>query len=263
VIDAVSGGLRFADVTKTFATRTLTVAALSDFSLEVGEGEFVALLGPSGCGKSTALRLAAGLDQADAGQLTVVGASPQQVVAARELGVAFQDNALLPWLSVRRNVELPYKLAGRAVDRSRVDELIELVGLTEFARHRPRQLSGGMRQRVSIARSLVLSPRVLLLDEPFGALDAVTRHRLNVELGRILDNERTTTLLVTHSVDEAVFLADRVAVMTGRPGRVKRVVDVPFGRPRDRTTQADPQFQALVADLTSLLDNDVAAEATA
>ncbi|MCW2844552.1 MAG: transporter related protein [Nocardioides sp.] len=256
--DIASGGLHFDGVTKTFASRSLSVAALSDFSLQVAEGEFVALLGPSGCGKSTALRLAAGLEQPDAGQLTVAGASPHQIVAARGLGVAFQDNALLPWLSVRRNVELPFKLAGRPVDRHRVDELIELVGLSDFARHRPRQLSGGMRQRVSIARSLVLSPRVLLLDEPFGALDAVTRHRLNVELARILDNERTTTLLVTHSVEEAVFLADRVAVMTGRPGRVKRIADVPFGRHRDRTTQADPRFQALVADLTLLLDADLA-----
>jgi NitT/TauT family transport system ATP-binding protein len=261
VTGALQGGLWFGEVTKTFATRSTSVAALSDFSLEVAEGEFVALLGPSGCGKSTALRLAAGLEEPDAGRLTVAGASPASLVAARGLGVAFQDNALLPWLSVRRNVELPFKLAGRHVDRGRVEELIELVGLTEFAQHRPRQLSGGMRQRVSIARSLVLSPRVLLLDEPFGALDAVTRHRLNVELARILEQERTTTLLVTHSVEEAVFLADRVAVMTGRPGRVKRIAEVPFERPRDKSTQTDPRFQALVADLTFLLDADLAAEA--
>jgi NitT/TauT family transport system ATP-binding protein len=254
VTTATTGGLRFEGVTKSFATRHASVTALSDFSLDVAQGEFVAILGPSGCGKSTALRLAAGLERADSGELLVAGTSPEEVVASRELGVAFQDNALLPWLSVRRNVELPFKLAGRRVDHDRVQELIALVGLSDFARHRPGQLSGGMRQRVSIARALVLSPRVLLLDEPFGALDAVTRHRLNVELARILDNETTTTLLVTHSVEEAVFLARRVVVMTGRPGRVKRIVEVPFGAHRDKDTLADHRFLELVAELTLLLD---------
>lgn len=255
---AVSGGLRFAGVSKSFVTRHGDVTALSDFSLDVDAGDFVAILGPSGCGKSTALRLAAGLERPTAGDLTIGDSTPAELVASRQLGVAFQDNALLPWLSVRKNVELPYKLAGRRPDPQRVDELVELVGLSDFAGHRPRQLSGGMRQRVSIARSLVLSPRVLLLDEPFGALDAVTRHRLNVELARILAGERTTTLLVTHSVEEAVFLANRVVVMTGRPGRVKRVVNVPFGAQRDKQTLAEPAFQDLVAELTLMLDADLA-----
>lgn len=186
----------------------------------------------------------------------MAGRAPQALIADGRLGVAFQDNALLPWLTVRANVELPYKLTGAPVDSARVSALIDLVGLTDFAKSRPAQLSGGMRQRVSIARSIVLSPRVLLLDEPFGALDAVTRHRLNVELAHILDEERSTTLLVTHSVEEAVFLADRVIVMTGRPGRVKRVAEVPFGRGRTKDVQTSPTFLALVAELTAALDAD-------
>ncbi|GAA2239249.1 ABC transporter ATP-binding protein [Herbiconiux moechotypicola] len=249
-------GLELSGVSKRFTTRSGVVHALDDFTLAVEDGEFVAVLGPSGCGKSTALRIAAGLDTADSGTVTVAGDSPERLVASGGLGVAFQDNALLPWLSVRANVELPYKLAGRPVDRARVDSLIALVGLADFGGAKPAQLSGGMRQRVSIARSLVLSPRVLLLDEPFGALDAVTRHRLNVELGRILDEERSTSLLVTHSVEEAVFLADRVVVMTGRPGRVKLDVAVPFGRGRSKSVLQDPAFLSLVGELTAALDAD-------
>ena len=247
------GGLEFHGVDKSFSVRKDAVRALSDFSLEVGDGEFVAILGPSGCGKSTALRIAAGLETADAGTVTVAGSAsgPDR----GDLGVAFQDNALLPWLTVRANVELPYRLTRRPLEAGRVDGLLELVGLTDFASARPSQLSGGMRQRVSIARSLVLRPSVLLLDEPFGALDAVTRHRLNMELARILDEERSTTVLVTHSVEEAVFLADRVVVMSGRPGRVKQIVDVPFGGHRNRSTMLLPEFQAMVAELTVALDD--------
>ncbi|WP_344073500.1 ABC transporter ATP-binding protein [Microbacterium sediminicola] len=244
------------DIRKTFRTRTGTVTALDDFTLQVSGGEFVAILGPSGCGKSTALRMAAGLDVPDAGAVTVDSDTPATLGGAGKLGVAFQDNALLPWLSVRKNIALPYKATGTAVDRARVDALIELVGLSSFADARPGQLSGGMRQRVSIARSLVLSPRVLLLDEPFGALDAVTRHRLNVELARILDAERSTTLLVTHSVEEALFLADRVVVMTGRPGKVKQELDVPFPRHRTKDVLIDPEFLRLSAELTAALDHD-------
>ena len=249
----MAGGLEFVGVEKSFAVRKDSIRALSDFSLRVAEGEFVAILGPSGCGKSTALRIAAGLETADVGTVAVGGpaAGPERGA----LGVAFQDNALLPWLTVRANIELPYRLTRRPVEAGRVEGLLDLVGLTDFASARPAQLSGGMRQRVSIARSLVLRPSVLLLDEPFGALDAVTRHRLNMELARILDEERSTTVLVTHSVEEAVFLADRVVVMSGRPGRVKQLVDVPFGAHRDRSTMLLPEFQAMVAGLTVALDD--------
>jgi NitT/TauT family transport system ATP-binding protein len=251
-----TSGLVFDSVEKSYGAGRSAVKALTGFSLTVEEGEFVAILGPSGCGKSTALRLAAGLEPLDSGTVSVAGESPARLVGEGGLGVAFQDNALLPWLTVTANIELPYRLARRKVDAARVAALIDLVGLSDFASSRPAQLSGGMRQRVSIARSLVLSPRVLLLDEPFGALDAVTRHRLNTELARILDAERSTTLLVTHSVEEAVFLADRVVVMSGRPGRVKLVAEVPFGRGRTKAIQSSEPFLALVAELTAALDAD-------
>ena len=247
-------GVRFDGVSKEFDLgRRRTLLALDDVSFEVCAGEFVALLGPSGCGKSTALRMAAAVDAPTSGALTVLGRPPTEVVGEHRLGIAFQDHALLPWLSVRHNVAVPYKVIGRSPDRDRIDELIELVGLSSVADLRPRQLSGGMRQRVAIARSLVLDPEVLLLDEPFGALDAVTRRRLNLELQRIWSERSITTLMVTHSVDEAVFLADRVIVMSSRPGRIADVVDIPFERPRAAELLTDPAFHEIADRLTRAL----------
>jgi NitT/TauT family transport system ATP-binding protein len=230
------------------------VAALNGMSLSIAEGEFVALLGPSGCGKSTALRLIAGLEQPSAGAVRVHGDTPAALSAAHKLGVAFQDHALLPWLSVQQNVALPYRVAGRAVDHAQVAALTDLVGLTAFAAMRPKHLSGGMRQRASIARALVLSPRVLLLDEPFGALDAVTRRQLNIELQAIWTRQRVTTLLVTHAVDEAIFLADRVVVLSGRPGRIVREATVPFARPREPAVMRTAPFHELSDALTLALE---------
>lgn len=247
--------IRADHVSKAFRIkRGKEVLAVDQFDLLVGAGEFVAIIGVSGCGKSTMLRMIASLETPSIGQLTVGGAAPSELAAQHRLGVAFQDHALLPWSSVRTNVELPYRLAGRNVDTGRVSQLIELVGLTGFEQLRPRQLSGGMRQRVSIARSLVLEPDVLLLDEPFGALDAVTRRRLNLELQKTWMADPVTTVLVTHDVDEAVLLADRVVVMSARPGRVRRVFDVSFPRPREREVMRTPEFHALVDALTSELD---------
>jgi len=230
------------------------VLALSELSLTIAPGEFVAVLGPSGCGKSTLLRLVAALEQPTGGTVTVNGAPPERVSAQHALGVAFQDHALLPWLDIRDNIALPFRIAGRKIDEAAISRLIDLVGLSSFAAARPKQLSGGMRQRASIARALVLEPEVLLLDEPFGALDAVTRRQMNVELQRIWSARRITTMLITHSVDEALFLADRVVVMSGRPGRIVREVAVPFARPRDPAVMRSEAFHRMVDDLTAALE---------
>jgi len=230
------------------------VLALSELSLDIAPGEFVAILGPSGCGKSTLLRLVAALEQPSGGTVTVNGAPPGRVSAQHALGVAFQDHALLPWLNIHDNIALPFRIAGRAVDEAAIARLVELVGLKSFVSARPKQLSGGMRQRASIARALVLEPEVLLLDEPFGALDAVTRRQMNVELQRIWSARQITTMLITHSVDEALFLADRVVVMTDRPGRILREVTVPFARPRDPSVTRSEPFHRMVDDLTAALE---------
>jgi NitT/TauT family transport system ATP-binding protein len=228
--------------------------ALDTVDLDVAPGSFLSLIGPSGCGKSTLLRVIAGLTEPTSGTVRVGGESPHALVAQHRLGIAFQDHALLPWLSVYDNVALPFRIAGRRVDRSRVTDLLALVGLTEFAAARPRQLSGGMRQRAAIARALLLGPRILLLDEPFGALDAVTRRQLNIELQRIWSAERITTVLVTHAIDEAVFLGDRVVVMSPRPGRIRRDAPVALPRPRGRATLSEPAFHTLTDDLAQALD---------
>jgi len=230
------------------------LVAIDDVDLKIAKGEFVALLGPSGCGKSTILRLVAALDEASTGRVSIEGNDPTDLSKAHRLGVAFQDHALLPWLTIKDNISMPFKVAGRTVDSGRIDDLLNLVGLKGFENARPRQLSGGMRQRVSIARALVLHPDVLLLDEPFGALDAVKRRHMNVELQRIWDEERITTLLVTHSVEEALFLADRIVVMSGRPGSVVKTVDVPFPRLRSLEVQRTEEFHRLADDLTLALD---------
>ncbi|AGI22049.1 putative ATP-binding component of ABC transporter [Pseudomonas sp. ATCC 13867] len=224
----------FRQVAKTFPVDGRELQAIERFDLEIADGEFIAIVGASGCGKSTLLRLLIGLDREFQGEIRIAGKPIDGIGGER--GIVFQEHRLFPWLTVEQNVELglvnePLSATGKA---GKVADYLQLVGLKGFERAYPHQLSGGMAQRVAIARGLVASPRILLLDEPFGALDALTRQQLQEELLRIRQRERITTVLVTHDVEEALFLADRVVVMAPRPGRIKRIVEVPLAHPRER-----------------------------
>ena len=251
---AGGGGLRFEHVSKTFPDGT---QALIDVSLTVGAGEMVAIVGPSGCGKSTLLRLASKLAGPTSGTITVADA---ELDDGARLGYVFQDPTLLPWRTVQRNVELFAELAGvGAPERARLArEAIELTGLRGFERHRPRALSGGMRMRVSLARALTLRPRIFLFDEPFGALDEITRERLNGELLALFDRERFAGLFVTHSVVEAAFMASRVLVMSPRPGRIVDTIDVPFPYPRPPELRFDPRFAQIAGRISAQLREAIA-----
>jgi NitT/TauT family transport system ATP-binding protein len=218
-------------VSKAFATaKGGEVVALESVDLTVAAGEFVSLIGPSGCGKSTLLRLVADLAAPTSGEVRVFGKPARQARLDQDYGIAFQAAGLLPWRTVTANVELPLELhgLGRTARRERARELLELVGLAEFAKARPAELSGGMQQRVAIARALAERPRLLLMDEPFGALDEMTRERMQAELVRLRQETGAAVVFVTHSIPEAVFLSDRVVVMSPRPGRITHVVDVPL-----------------------------------
>jgi len=237
------------------------MCALSSISLEVDRREFVVILGPSGCGKTTLLRIIAGLTKPSAGRVEVKGdplwtGDRRNDRVVRELAVVFQDANLFPWRNIETNVALPLKLRGvaKAERLTRARELCRLVGIGGFETRWPHELSGGMRQRAAIARALSYAPDILLMDEPFGALDALTRDQMTVELQRIGRANECTIVFVTHSINEAVFLADRVVLLTPRPGRVDMVMDVSFARPRDLYLQNTPAFQGLVSTLRKRLD---------
>lgn len=251
-------GISLRAVCKTYRGRGSEVEALRDMSLDCPSGSFTALIGPSGCGKSTVMRIALGLEDYDAGEVEIAGQAPATATAAGVTGVAFQDAALLPWRTVARNISLPLEVLGRDPSKygHEISKLIELVGLKGYETALPGELSGGMRQRVSIARSLITSPEVLFMDEPFGALDQIRRRQMNVELQRIWTETKSTAILVTHGIDEAVFLADYVVVMHANPGRVAEVVEVPFARPRHPDLYAAPEFHALTDKIAKVLHGE-------
>jgi NitT/TauT family transport system ATP-binding protein len=245
-------------VGKTFDARDGAVEALRGISLVVECGELISIIGPSGCGKSTLLRIVGDLVEPSTGTIRVNGKTPRAARLERDYGIVFQTPVLYDWRTVLENVELPLELAGRPRDErhARASRLLRLVGLDAFGRHRPWQLSGGMQQRVAIARALALDPAILLMDEPFGALDEMTRERLNAELLSVGAETGATVLFVTHSIAEAVFLSSRVVVMSPRPGTIERVVPIDLPHPRGADTRIDPRFFELVTDVRASLRED-------
>jgi NitT/TauT family transport system ATP-binding protein len=255
--------LELIGVGKEFRTKRAHTQALEGIDLTIRDGEFVSVIGRSGCGKTTLLRMIAGLLSPTTGQILVEGRSlwngaRVDTSVVSQLGVVFQEANLFPWYSVAENIALPLQLRGddKASRLARAQELAELVGLGGFERSYPRELSGGMRQRVAIARALGTHPKLLLMDEPFGALDALTRERMNLELQRIALATNATVIFITHDITEAVFLGDRVVHLTPRPGRIAQIKTIGFEKPRSIDVQTEPEFGAIARDLRHALDED-------
>ncbi|WP_337193073.1 ABC transporter ATP-binding protein [Deinococcus xianganensis] len=242
------------DLQKVFPVPGGQTVALKDANLSIQKGEFISLIGPSGCGKTTLLRLMADLEQPTGGELLIAGRTADEARRERQYGYVFQAPALMEWRTVLKNVLLPLEVMNVPGDRvGRAREMLKLVGLEKFERNYPWQLSGGMQQRVSIARALAFDPPLLFMDEPFGALDEITREHLNLELLRLWRETGKTVIFVTHSIPEAVFLSTRVVVMTARPGRIEGIVDIDLPHPRSDDTREDPRFFTHATEIRELL----------
>jgi NitT/TauT family transport system ATP-binding protein len=260
VTNAISPLVSVNDVSMIYRTRApngeaLETVALKNANLEIGQGEFISLIGPSGCGKTTLLRLLADLIQPTSGSIGIGGKTPQQAREARAYGYVFQAPALFDWRTVMGNVMLPLEIMGyNLADRkARAENMLALVGLEKFSKNFPWQLSGGMQQRVSIARALAFEPQLLFMDEPFGALDEITRENLNLELLRLWRETGKTIIFVTHSIPEAVFLSTRVVVMTPRPGKIEKIINVDLPHPRDFDTRESPRFFEIATEIRESL----------
>jgi len=245
---------------KTYKSRKRQTQALADISFDLAQGEFVSVVGPSGCGKSTILKILAGITRRTRSEITIDGEAV--AVPTNKVGIVYQSPVLLPWRNVLDNVLLPVEVQGGApgASRNRAMDLIQLVGLNGFEDRYPSELSGGMQQRAALCRALINDPAILLMDEPFGALDALTREQMNLELQRIWLEKRKSVFLITHSIQEAVFLSDRILIMSSRPGRIEEVVEVDLPRPRTFETVAEPRFAAYAAHIRRRLGAQTLAE---
>lgn len=259
---ATAGSQPLIEISKVYKQYNTGVVAVSDMSLTIENGQFVSFLGPSGCGKSTALRMIAGLSEVSAGTITVNGHAPGSASGPQDVGFVFQEPTLMPWASVFDNVYLPLRLGGmsRAEARPRVEEVLAQVGLSKFAKAYPRELSGGMKMRVSIARSIVTKPRLLLMDEPFAALDEMTRFKLNNDVLRLWQEHGLTVIFVTHSVYESVYLSNRVVVMAARPGRVVADIAIPGAYPRATNYRATRDYTESCEIVSDALNRTLGAE---
>jgi NitT/TauT family transport system ATP-binding protein len=248
--------IRIDRLAKAFGEEKKRTVALEEFSLTIDEGEFVCIVGPSGCGKTTVLRIVAGLETPSSGSLEIAARDTMRPQNA----MVFQEHGLFPWMSVADNAaySLEMRGIGRRERMAQVAPFLDIIGLTRFRDHYPQQLSGGMRQRVSLARAFVADPEILLMDEPFAALDAQNKLIMQEELLRIWDGTKKTVLFITHAIDEAIALGDRIVVMTAHPGRIKEIVPVPFARPRSvAELRADPRFGALQLSIWRMLEDEV------
>jgi NitT/TauT family transport system ATP-binding protein len=247
-VNTASAKIRVVDATKVYETKTGPVNALEGFSVDIRDGELICILGPSGCGKTTLLWAMSGLHALTRGQV-LLDDQPIAGPRPREIGMIFQDANLLPWRNLRQNIEFPFEIKRETKDRERIAGLVEVTGLAGFEGAMPRELSGGMQQRASIVRALAQDPAVLLMDEPFGALDAFTRDEMNLLLLKLWSETGKTVVFVTHNIGEAIFLADRVVVMTSRPGRLARIYDIDLPRPRTIEMTFEPAFIGLIQEI--------------